>query len=103
MTQPSSRAARFSLKGYLLINGIVWVVLFLIYVSVREAWFSSVAPGIQRQGVSPVLLLIALAFLIASVYDFAFDRFRPSLGVQSADDQEAGERKDETEAPAKKQ
>jgi hypothetical protein len=91
------------LKGYLLINGIVWVVLFLIYVAVREAWFSSVAPGIQRQGVSPVLLLIALAFLIASVYDFAFDRFRPSSEIQSADEPEAGERKDEAEAPAKQQ
>lgn len=103
MNQPLPRAPRFSLKGYLLINAIVWGVLILIYIAVGKAWFSSVAPGIQRQGVSPVLLLIALAFLIASVYDFAFDRFRPRSDVLPADATEAGERKDDSEAPAKQQ
>ncbi|MBX3728866.1 MAG: hypothetical protein KF858_06750 [Candidatus Sumerlaeia bacterium] len=76
MNPTQATSPRFPLRGYLLINGIVWALLVLVYIAVRQAWFSNVSPAVMRPGVSPVLFLIALAFLVASAFDYIFDRVR---------------------------
>jgi hypothetical protein len=76
MTPPPTTPHCFPLRGYLLINAIVWGLLVLVYIATRQAWFSNVSPAVMRPGVSPVLFLIGLAFLIASIFDYLFDRVR---------------------------
>lgn len=79
-TPPASSPHRpHPLRGYLLINLVVWVVCGLIFYSVSAGWFSTVAPAVQRPAAGGVLLLVMLSFLLASVYDFVFDRYRPRL------------------------
>lgn len=69
------RGRRFPWYGYLLINAGVWVLLALIYVATKGAWFSAVEAGVDRPAVGGLLLTVAACFLLASVYDFVFDRF----------------------------
>lgn len=72
---PVWREPRFPWYGYLLINGIVWIVLMLIYAATKGAWFSAVESGIDRPGTAGILFIIAVCFALASIYDFFFDRY----------------------------
>lgn len=68
------REALLPWYGYVLINLIVWAVVIATYVLAKKAMAGGPAPAVDRPGTAAFLFFIPLAFLIASLYDFFFDR-----------------------------
>jgi len=92
-TMPESKIEQgsrpFPLKGYLLINAVVWAVCIAIYLAFVNGWFSTVSIRVQRPAFGGVLLFVALAFLVGSIFDYAFDRIR--IKVEHLEDEEVKE------------
>ncbi len=78
------------LTGYVLINGIVWLLCATIWIGTKQGWTSSVLPTIERPGTASLLLFVAGAFLVASVYDYVFDGVTLRFRQRAMDRQSAG-------------
>ncbi|MCB2156293.1 hypothetical protein KQI84_15570 [bacterium] len=93
----STRQSVLPWYGYLALNAVVWVLLLAIYLIPR--WDKvSFTSGIPRSGVPPLLLYIAGAFMLASIYDAVFDRVVRRRQLQ----REAEERPEEESDPDSK-
>jgi len=60
----------------------------VIYVGVKNAWFSAVKSTIDRPGVMSLMIFIPIAFLIASVFDFCYDRYKSPTEDLEAEESE---------------
>lgn len=60
--------------GYVIANALVWLFVALVFTASKYGWFSTVQGTIDRSGVGSLLIFIPLVFLIASIYDYIYDR-----------------------------
>jgi len=79
--------------GYLIANAVVWTLAILVFVATKQAWFMDPKPLVNRPAVSALLIFVPLAFLIASIYDFCFDRIAARTRVDVDDEESAPEAK----------
>lgn len=77
--------SRMPWYGYVIANLIVWVFVAIVFVASKSGWFSNVQPTIDRSGIGSLLIFIPISFLIASLYDYFFDRI---AGDEHDDDED---------------
>ena len=89
----ADRDPRFPATGYVLINMVVIAICALIYFATKGAWFTLPESSIERPAVGALLFFIPVAFIIASIYDYFFDRGAERMPDhrQSADEKDSGE------------
>jgi hypothetical protein len=81
--------------GYVLANVIVWGITALVFVVTKSGIISSVTSEIERSGIGSFLIFIPVAFLIASLYDYWFDRL-----ARLSDDEETSSESSGAESDA---
>ncbi len=70
----SQNNPRMPWYGYVIANVLVWIFVALIFAATKYGWFSSVEPTIDRSGIGSLLIFIPITFLLASIYDYLYDR-----------------------------
>ncbi len=76
--------------GYVIINGIVWLLCAVVWLWTKQAWGMEVKATVERPATASILLFVVFSFLLASVYDYAFDGFTLRLRRQAVGQHEAG-------------
>ena len=77
--------------GYLIANAIVWIMTGLVFYGTKMAWFSNVKNTVDRPGTLSLLIFIPLAFFLASLYDYIFDRVPVSDDSDRIEDEDASQ------------
>ncbi len=73
----TDRHVRMPWYGYVFANAIIWTIVIAIYFILKYSPRPFIVPTglIDRPGIASLLLFLPLAFLLASIYDYFFDRF----------------------------